>query len=362
MVIELLSKHETVKIRKAKKPGVLNPGNFKTRDSSKHNKRSASNTSILSGLPNFSNEIGKSMSKIPYLFETPIPKYFREMGWFDNENTLKFVTWAFSKCSTESHKIIMDGKEIILEPFEFVCGRRKNSNDCFLSQKEFRGQLFSMVEAGLLKKGANSRANRFSTYIWVTDRFSKQEGQLKGQQRAHLGPTKGHNQDDKKIRYKDHQSPTPLNSFDLIDDSFSKKIHVCREVYLTQNEINECLKVWNSLEIVEQIICQAQDWKGRKNEIKDWVTTIKNWKFTNSTSKRISEHEVFAAKLVEDYGEVEKGWQIRIYDDKIKHDKGLLFECIGGAHSYPVFISFLDGNFKKKVKDLIECKYMKLKG
>ena len=135
------------------------------------------------------------MSEIPYYFEFPVPKYFRESGWFENENTFKFVTWAFSRCSSDPHKVIMDGKEVILEPFEFIAGRLTSHKECHLTEKQFRGQAERMQKEGILQKRANSRANRYTVYGWVTERFCKTTGQLKGQQRANSGPTEGHKQE-----------------------------------------------------------------------------------------------------------------------------------------------------------------------
>ena len=75
---------------------------------------------IIYETPNLYKQNGASMSKIPYAFQTPVPTYFKENGWFEDENTFKFVNWAFSKCSTQSRKVIYDNIEIILEPFEFI--------------------------------------------------------------------------------------------------------------------------------------------------------------------------------------------------------------------------------------------------
>ena len=166
--------------------GLLNASNENS-DSEKSDDGSLNN-SIVSEVPNLYKQSGTSMSKLPYFFDTPVPRYFRENGWFHNENTWKFVTWAFSKCSSQIRTTIYDNMQLILEPFEFICGREKNSAECFLTPKEFRGQLISMLKAGMLKKGANSRANRFSSYIWVTEHFSEYKGQLQGQPRANRGP------------------------------------------------------------------------------------------------------------------------------------------------------------------------------
>lgn len=135
------------------------------------------------------------MNQIPYIFGAPVPKYFRENGWFENENTFKFVHWAFARCQCIAHVEVMDSQEILLQPFEFIAGRLTSHHECFLTEKRFRGQLISMQKAGLLKKTANSRANRFTCYIWVTDRFSENEGQQKGRPRANRGPTEGHKED-----------------------------------------------------------------------------------------------------------------------------------------------------------------------
>lgn len=147
------------------------------------------------------------MAKIPYSFETPIPKYFRENGWFENENAFKFVTWAFSKCSSESHKTYIFGKEIILEPFEFIAGRLSSPKECFLTEKQFRGIADRMQREGILKKTANSRANKFSCYVWLIERFTTEskieKGQQQGQLRANRGPTEGHNPEYKNIRIKE---------------------------------------------------------------------------------------------------------------------------------------------------------------
>ncbi len=121
-------------------------------------------------------------SKIPYLFETPIPKYFREHGWFDNEHTFKFVTWAFSRCHIRPHVELIYGKEINLAPYEFLASRLSSPQECFLSENIFRNQLISMQKANLLKKTTNCLTNKYTCYIWLTDSFCKMNNQQNNQQ------------------------------------------------------------------------------------------------------------------------------------------------------------------------------------
>ena len=131
---------------------------------------------IITEPPNLYKQIGISMSNssensIPFNFKS-IPNYFFESAWFKNENTFKFVCWAFSRCNPKTSNIIFDNRQITLSPFEFICGREKSSAECFLTPDEFRTQLKIMVNAGFLKKTPNSKPNRFNCYIWVTSKFS----------------------------------------------------------------------------------------------------------------------------------------------------------------------------------------------
>lgn len=142
------------------------------------------------------------MSDIPYYFETPIPKYFREAGWLENEHMFKFITWAFMRCSTRPHTVVLNGKEITLAPYEFIAGRLTSSKECFLTENIFRNQLISMQKAGLLKKSTNSLTNHYTCYIWATERFCKTNNQQNNQPITNRQPTVNHNPDIKNTRRK----------------------------------------------------------------------------------------------------------------------------------------------------------------
>ena len=114
------------------------------------------------------------MSEIPYYFETPVPLYFRQTGWFESEYMFKFVTWAFAKCQNVPHKEIYYGREILLVPFEFIAGRLTSPKECFLSENIFRNQINALVNVGILTKTNNSLKNKYSCYVWNVSVFSKQ--------------------------------------------------------------------------------------------------------------------------------------------------------------------------------------------
>lgn len=294
------------------------------------------------------------MSEIPYFFHTPVPKYFSETGWFDNPNSILFITWAFARCSPDPKTTVHDYTELNLEPFEFITGLGKNSKESHLSEGAFKHQLKMLVKAGLLKKTTNSRANRFTCYVWVWSKFCKPNNQLNNQLTTNSQPTEQPQSRRKKIRSK-KDLPSSLPSVDgedkgMIDDSLSiDKIEIYQGVFLTQAEIDECVKSRGDLDTVKSIIHQAMNWKGRKYAITDWVGTITTWKLQNMAKKRANDHEAYAMKIIEAYPEFKdgNGWRCRRYRDKNKDQIGILFES-ESPYKSAIFIDFLDPELKIK--------------
>jgi hypothetical protein len=113
---------------------------------------------------------------IPYFFDTPIPKYFREKGYFSTKNKLHvknllFITWAFSRCQTKNHTVLHDGREINLAPFEFIFGRLACSEESGLTDDEVRYQIREHRSSGLLKETDNSVKCRYSCFRWCVELF-----------------------------------------------------------------------------------------------------------------------------------------------------------------------------------------------
>ena len=150
----------------------------------------------------------------------------------------------------------------------------------------------------------------------------------------------------------------------MIDDSFSKeeeKIHIYKNVYLTELQLDECIKIKGSKDEVFDKIQKIVDHPKRIHEIKDWINTLKIWKFPNAIKKNTQNNEQIGKEIEELYGEC-KGWNVRIYRDSLKDDRGILFENSSSVgNSIPVFISFTDGEFKEKCLDIIKTKNMKKK-
>ena len=147
-----------------------------------------------------------SKNKIPYFFDTPIPIYFRSNGWFQPRKDgrhlkiMNFLIWSFSRCSTQKRVVFHDHKEISLEPYEFIFGINKCSEETGLSVQEIKtiiNQLFSIQNGSLLEKTTNSVTNRFTCYKWVTSHFSENTNQLINQPPTNRQPTANHNIEDR---------------------------------------------------------------------------------------------------------------------------------------------------------------------
>lgn len=147
------------------------------------------------------------MSKIEFTFST-LPHYFRQHGWLDPKpdgSHMKMITllwWIFDRCSSEPRRVFHDHKQVDLDPYEFIFGRVKCSEQTGLTEKEIRGRLDWMVEAKILEKTASKTANKFTVYRWLTESFSENKGQQKGEQRASRGPAEGHNKEEEEDKKK----------------------------------------------------------------------------------------------------------------------------------------------------------------
>lgn len=305
------------------------------------------------------------MSEIPYYFETPIPKYFRENGWFSNPKTILFVSWAFSKCSPHKRTIVHDGKEITLEPYEFITGRRKSADDCCLTENSFRHQLNNQLKAGLLKKTTNSTTNRFNCYIWVTERFCKSNNQQNNQQTTNKQPTEQPQSRREKIRSKEDHPSIPSDPVLMIDDFSSEKEKEEKEeiipgIFLSAVEMAECVKVKGDIEKVKYAIGFIQGSSKRKHPIADWPNALARWKIPNKAVSRVEDSLAYTEKLCREFEEFKRGWRCYMYTDHIKDERGLLFES-ESPYQKAVFFALADGELQAKSEEFINQKQLRKK-
>lgn len=302
------------------------------------------------------------MAEIPYFFDTPIPRYFRENGWLDCENMFKFIHWSFARCQSVPHKTVKYGRELSFQPFEFMAGRLSSPKECFLTENTFRNQLLKLEKAGLLKKTTNSLTNKYSCYVWLTERFSKNNNQQNNQQSTNSQPTDNHkSRREKRISKESHPSIPSVIGDGLIDDFSSKlekeqegKIEVYQGVFLTQQELDDCIKIKGSLDKVKHSIEFIQTSKKRKHPITNWPNALAKWKIEVKAQVTIQDNLAYAEKLCKTFDNFQlgRGWRVQLYTDNKKDQKGILFQP-ESSYKTAVFIAFIDGEFQKKCYALL---------
>ncbi len=304
------------------------------------------------------------MSEIPYYFETPVPKFFRENGFLKNPKNTAFITWAFSKCSTETKTIFHDNKKITLDAYQFIFGRLACCEETGLSEDEVRTQQKRWENLGFLKKAPNKTPNRFTVYTWSTSLFLKIDPQQKPRSTPKRPPTNPHKLEDKKIRSKEYHPPTSFfsksdGSDDDDDDSFFSadikktqgKIHIYGDVWMGEDELAKCVAIKGSIEEVKYAVEAIIVSPGRSDTIKNWPNALSRWKIQPNIKPRLIENEEIAKELESRYSDFKDGKGIRcyVYNDRMKDIKGLLFEGDNPYKPVREFFAFSDVNFKEKV-------------
>jgi hypothetical protein len=169
----------------------------------------------------------------------------------------------------------------------------------------------------------------------------------------------------KKEKKEDHpptpsfsKSSRPGDGKGLIDDFFSK-IEVCPGIFLSQQELDDCVKIKGSIEKVKEAIAFIQASKRRRHEILDWPNALAKWKIANKASLRIEESLAYAEKLFKAFPDFKHGggWRCSAYYDKNLDQKGVLFES-QSVYVNAVFVPFVDPEFKQKCETFVQKKMM----
>ena len=126
------------------------------------------------------------MSKIPYRF-IPIPLYFDESGLLDDPKTEKLIRFLFRRIRTEGHFVFIEGREIYLEPFEFIFGRDSVSLKVGITGKACWTRMEQLKESNLISTVDSKKHSKYTVYRWLTENFDEKRGQHEVQQKVQQG-------------------------------------------------------------------------------------------------------------------------------------------------------------------------------
>lgn len=314
------------------------------------------------------------MSKIPFKF-FPIPPEFLTDDFLYDPDMMKFIRWIFKRISSSKSTVPLKKHKINLElsPFEFMFGRQSCSLECGITEKKIQGRLNQLKKLKYLKKVVSKSVSTYTVYTLVTTTFTQNSGQHNGQHSGqHMGQHMAHNLEEKKTRYKEKNHPSipsksnEVNEPDsglMIDDFSSKgKIEIYKEIFLTQHELDACVKIKGDIEKVKQAIEFIQNSKRRKHEISDWPNALAKWKIENKANVRVEDNLHYAKTLCKEFEQYKQGQGCRcyMYTDKKKDQTGILFE-FESAYKQAIFFSFVDGEFKQKCDNTIKTNKMRKK-
>lgn len=120
---------------------------------------------------------------IPYNYSTPIPFYFQDNGWLSNSNPGKknriFIQWAFGQSKCCDQKVMNNGHEIWLSPFEILYTWKKCENECGLSWKESRRRIEKCSQLGILVKNEEKSTQWWTVYRWNDELLTKKRATKK---------------------------------------------------------------------------------------------------------------------------------------------------------------------------------------
>ncbi len=135
------------------------------------------------------------MSKLPYVF-LAIPHEFLTEDFLKDPIMMRFVVWMFKRISPNPSMVPLKGmgKQLLLDPFEFMFGRETCAVIAGISLKNARTRIKQLIGLGYIKKVAGKGASTFSVYCLETralrqsvngQQSEQQLGQQTGQQTGH---------------------------------------------------------------------------------------------------------------------------------------------------------------------------------
>lgn len=254
-----------------------------------------------------------------------------------------------------------------------------------ISRQNFRTALNKLIELGYIEIVSNGKSffKRQKSTIKITiksmlvnllkstiyDINPEPDNQHINQQLTNSQPTANHKQERiiKKNKEEDHPSIPSVG--DGLDDFSStrekeeteKAIEIIPNVFLTSEDLAECIRLKGSIEKVREAIEFIQGNDRREYEITSWPNALATWKIDkNKNSKNLFQENTWYAQTVcnefQDFSDGQ-GWRCSMHHDRVKDQKGLLFEHVSPYHE-SFFVSLIDGEFQRKCESFIHEKHM----
>jgi len=239
-----------------------------------------------------------TMSKIEFPF-LPFPLLFASKEFLDQPKLMKFLIWAFARCSNETKRVPMKNARFIqLEPFEFIFGRKSCSIDTGLSEQTLRTIINHLINHQIILNITTKSTTKYTVYKWLTENFGVLSNHQNNRKSTTKQPEVNHNLDIDIDSDKDIVSPK-VASTDKISKRSRKRTKteplplIDRDVRVktTQAEHEALLaKVGGDEELLKQAYDRISKWKLREGiEGGNDYSSALNWGLrSNKTEVKVS--------------------------------------------------------------------------
>ncbi len=249
------------------------------------------------------------MSKLPYSF-LAIPHEFLTEDFLRDPVMMRFIVWMIKRISPDPSLIPLKGKgkQLLLEPFEFIFGREKCAIAAGMSLKNVYTRLKQLTGLGYLKKVDSKSSSTYSVFALevkaLRQNVKGQENELHlGQQ---IGQRTGHNLEtkNKDLRKKKETFSAITPNVDRSPFSDKQKIDLqglfayCQEkdLRISERALRRWIRLYESDRITDHLLLLLQD-IDRIKKPEAWMETALKANYSQQKGN-IKENRLFIEDFV----------------------------------------------------------------
>ena len=266
------------------------------------------------------------MSKLPYVF-LAIPHEFLTEDFLKDPIMMRFVVWMFKRISPNPSLVPLKGmgKQLLLDPFEFMFGRETCALAAGISLKNARTRIKQLIGLGYIKKVAGKGSSTYSVYCLETKALrqsvnGQQNEQQLGQQ---IGQQTGHNLETKNPDLKNKKETSSVISKVVDRSPFSDKqktdlqglLAYCqeKELRISERALSRWIRLYESERITDHFLLLIQGINGIKKP-EAWMETALKENYSQQKSN-IKENRLF----IEDFARRNNWNDIKITQSYCTH-------------------------------------------
>ncbi|MBY0529606.1 MAG: hypothetical protein K2P51_05385 [Rhabdochlamydiaceae bacterium] len=266
------------------------------------------------------------MSKLPYAF-LAIPHEFLTEDFLRDPVMMRFIVWMLKRILPHPSMVPLKGKgkQLLLDPFEFMFGRETCALAAGISPKNVYTRLKQLIGLGYLRKVDSKGTSTYSVFVLETKVLRQSS---KGQQNEqHLGrqidQQTGHKLETKNADHRKKKETFSARSPNADRSPFSDKqkadlqglLAYCQEkdLRISERALRRWIRLYESERITDHLLLLLQDIDGIKKP-EAWMETALRANYSQQKSN-IKENRFF----IEDFARKNNWNDIKITQSYCTH-------------------------------------------